>query len=106
MDLAMEDLVIGSTFTQVPRQTHRPNAMLQELYRGDYKLEEDGRHLISYNAGDKKAKEVSCFVPSEVPQNVPNEFHGKKETPCYFLPEGTHLSEGLALFYTHNMRLR
>ena len=28
------------------------------------------------------------------------------EVPCYFLPEETFLSEGLALFYTHKMKLR
>jgi len=28
------------------------------------------------------------------------------EVPCYFLPEETFLSEGLALFYTHKIKLR
>ncbi|GBB83938.1 hypothetical protein RclHR1_01060002 [Rhizophagus clarus] len=102
----MEDLVRGSTFTQVPRQTHRVDAMFQELYRGDYRLDKDRRYLQSYNAGDKKAKGVSCFVPLEIPHNVPSENHSKKEIPCYFLPEGVSLSEGLALFYTHKMKLR
>src|SRR5436305_671690 len=102
----MDDLVKGSTFTQVSWQTHRPDAMLQELYRGDYRLDKDRRYLKSYNAGDRNAKGVSCFVPLEVPHNVTNEKLNKTEISCYFLPEGASLSEGLALFYTHNMKLR
>ena len=102
----MENLKRGSTYTQVSWQVHRPDAMHQEYYRGDYRLDKDGRHLKSYNANDTSAKGVSCFVPLEFPHNVPNEGLGKKEITCYFLPEGTSLLEGLALFYTHKMRLR
>ncbi|RIA82482.1 hypothetical protein C1645_835308 [Glomus cerebriforme] len=102
----MEDLAKGSTYTQVPWQTHCPNAMLQELYWENCRLNKDSRYLKSYNVGDRKAKGVSCFVLLEVLHNVPNERLNKREISCYFLPEGTCLSEGLALIYTYKMKLR
>ncbi|CAG8649929.1 8712_t:CDS:2, partial [Funneliformis mosseae] len=71
---------------------------------GVYRLNKDGRHLKSYNADDRSAKGVFCFVSLEFPHNVPNE--SKKEIPRYFLPEGIFLSEGLALFYTYNIKLQ
>ncbi|CAG8558324.1 12126_t:CDS:2, partial [Funneliformis caledonium] len=82
----------------------QPDAMHQELYKGDYRFDKDGKHLKSYNADNRSAKGVSCFVSLEFPHNVPNE--SKKEIPCYFLPEGISLSESLALFYTHNIKLQ
>ena len=103
----MEELVSGTSFTQAPWLTHRPDAMLQELHRGDYKLDNlDNRYIKHYKVNDKNAKGVSCFVPLETPHNVPNERLNMMEVPCYFLPEETFLSEGLALFYTHKMKLR
>ncbi|CAG8744584.1 5590_t:CDS:2, partial [Racocetra fulgida] len=91
----MEELKRGSSFTQIPWQTHRPNAILQELYGGDYKLDEsDNTYIKYYEINDKKAKGVSCFVPLETPHNVPSERLNGSEIPRYFLPEGLYLPEG------------
>ncbi|KAF0453065.1 serine/threonine protein kinase [Gigaspora margarita] len=101
------ELEKGSSFTQIPWQIYRPNAILQELYSGDYKLDEsDNTYIKYYEINDKKAKGVSCFVPLETPHNVPSERLNGPEIPYYFLPEGSYLSEGLALIYTHRMKLR
>ncbi|CAB4482663.1 unnamed protein product [Rhizophagus irregularis] len=95
----IEEPEIGSTFTQVPWEVHRPNAILQELYWADYRLDKTRPgYLRYYNVGDRHAKGVSCFAP--------NEGISEENTPCYFLPRGTSLPEGLALFYTHKMKLR
>src|SRR6266540_5062527 len=82
--------------------------MLQEFYRGDYRLDKNGRHLKSYYSDDKNVKRVFCFffMPLEVPHNIPNKKLSKKDILYYFLPEGICFSEGLALFYTHNMKLQ
>lgn len=83
----MEELVSGTSFTQAPWLTHRPDAMLQELHRGDYKLDNlDNRYIKHYKVNDKNAKSVSCFVTLETLHNVPNERLNKMEVPCYFLP--------------------
>ncbi|CAI2191819.1 7794_t:CDS:2, partial [Funneliformis geosporum] len=43
---------------------------------------------------------------TETPYNLPNKKLSKEQYSYYFLPEGTTLSEGLALIYTHKMILR
>src|SRR4051812_17833712 len=105
--MEMEEPARGATFTQVPWDIHRPDALLQELYSGDYKLDKtDNRYIEHYKVNDKRAKGVSCFVPLESPRNLLNEKLSKEQYSCYFLPEGTSLFEGLALIYTHKMKLR
>ncbi|CAG8687867.1 16083_t:CDS:2 [Rhizophagus irregularis] len=40
------------------------------------------------------------------PHNTPNKSLSNENIHCYFIPQGTSLPEGLALFYTHKMKLR
>ncbi|CAB4482672.1 hypothetical protein RhiirA1_473797 [Rhizophagus irregularis] len=105
--ITIEEPEKGSTYTQVSWDVHRPNAMLQEICRLDYKLDNTRPgYLIYYNINDKNAKGVSCFVPLRRPHNTPNKSLSNENIHCYFIPQGTSLPEGLALFYTHKMKLR
>ncbi|CAG8470207.1 5707_t:CDS:2 [Diversispora eburnea] len=83
------------------------SSMLQELHKGDYELDpSDNRCIKGYSVNYKKARGVFCFVPLDIPLNVPNRSLSDQEILCYFLPERTPLAEGLALVYTHLMKLR
>ncbi|CAG8777442.1 18062_t:CDS:2, partial [Dentiscutata erythropus] len=79
---------------------------IEELKR-DYKLNEsDNTYIKHYEINNKKAKGVSCFVPLETLHNVSSERLNNLEIPYYFLPEGLDLLKGLALIYTHCIKLR
>ncbi|RHZ52761.1 hypothetical protein Glove_457g82 [Diversispora epigaea] len=97
----------NSSYIQTLWQIHCTNAMLQKLNKGDYEIDpSDNRYIKGYSVNYKKAKGVSCFVPLDIPYNVPTRSLSNLEIPCYFLPERTPLAEGLVLIYTYMMKLR
>ncbi|CAG8558751.1 5972_t:CDS:2 [Ambispora leptoticha] len=104
----MEELEKGTTFfTQVHWQIHRPNVHSLVLRSGEYKIDKMNKNYIKcFSINDKNVTGISCFVPLETPHNVPTTELSEPEIPCYFLPENMDLPEGLALFYTHKMKLR
>lgn len=46
--MEVEELVRGATFTQVPWDIHCPDALLQELFSGDYKVDKTDYRYIEY----------------------------------------------------------
>lgn len=93
-------------FSRAQWPIHRNNAKLEEpRLCQDYDIE-DGDY-IKYFPSDEieigKVMGASCFVPLGEPNhNSPV----SKRAPCYFLPKGTPLPDGLALVFTHIMVLR